>query len=108
MNPSKHRRYNQQDLFEAKKAKVDYTFGFGTDNPADLNIESPNFLLQGYWMNLETLRSAPRSVGSKMHATPQVETLHHASKLVKLLWISWDTQANEIIGTWEVASETAP
>jgi hypothetical protein len=108
MNSSKHQRYNQQDLLNAKKAKVDYTFGFGTDNPADLNIVTPNFLLQGYWMNLETLRSAPRSLGSKICATPQVETLHHASKLINLLWISWDTQANEIIGTWEAASEPSP
>lgn len=100
MNTSKHPRYNQQDLFDAKKAKVDYTFGFGTDDHLDLNIESPDYLLQGYWMNVAALRSAPRSLTAMVKATPQIETLYHASKLVDVLWIEWDTQANEITGTW--------
>ncbi|WP_017462015.1 hypothetical protein [Dyella ginsengisoli] len=100
MNASKHPRYTQQALFDAKKAGVDYTFGFGTDNPLDLNIESHNFLLQGYWMNLATLRTVRRPLAAAIDTTPQVETLYHASKLVDLLWIEWDTQANEITGTW--------
>jgi len=105
MNPSQYQRYNQQDLFDAKKAKVDYTFGFSTDNPDDLNLSSADFLAQGYWLNLDILRTAPRSLSAQMRVTPQVETLYHASKLVKLLWISWDSQANEIIGTWVAARE---
>ena len=105
MNPSKHQRYNQQDLFDAKKAKVDYTFGFGTDDPADLNIEGPDLLPLGCWMNLETLRSARRSLTAYMTATPQVETLHHAGKLVKLLWLTRDGQTLAIIGTWVAARE---
>jgi hypothetical protein len=77
---------------------VDYTFTFATDNPLDLNIESSDFLLQGYWMNLATLRSVPRNLSAS--STPQIETLYHASKLVDLLWIVWDTSTNEITGTW--------
>ena len=43
----------------------------------------------------------PSSAKRRMPGTtPQVETLYHASKLVDLLWIEWDTQANEITGTW--------
>ncbi len=100
MNASKHPRYTQQALFYAKKAGVDYTFGFGTGNPLDLNIESHNFLLQGYWMNLATLRAVRRPLAAAIAATPQVETLYHASELVDLLWIEWDTQSNQITGTW--------
>jgi hypothetical protein len=100
MNTSKHPRYTQQALFDAKKFGVDYTFGFGTNDPLDLNIEGHDFLLQGYWMNLASLCAAQRPLSAAIDTTPQVETLYHASKLVDLLWIEWDTQADEITGTW--------
>jgi hypothetical protein len=46
------------------------------------------------------LRTAQRPLAAAIDTTPQIETLYHASKLVDLLWIEWDTQANEITGTW--------
>lgn len=98
MKSSNYQTYNHQALFNAKISKVDYTFTFGTDNPLDLNIESEDFLLQGYWMNLAMLRSAARSLSAS--STPQMKTLYYASSLVDLLWIEWNAGINEITGTW--------
>ena len=98
MNSSNHQPYDPQALFDAKVQRMDYTFTFGTDNPRDLNLDSEAYLLQGYWMNLAALRSIPRNLSAT--STPQVETLYHASKLVDLLWIEWNTSINQITGTW--------
>jgi hypothetical protein len=97
----KHHPYNQQALFAAKTANVFYSFGFGTGDPEDLNMVVPDLhLFNGYAMNLVALREAPRTISAMLNATPQVETLYHASKLVDDLWIHWDSEDDELVGTW--------
>ena len=97
----KHHPYNQRALLAAKKANAFYSFGFGTGDPEDLNMTVPDLhLFNGYTMNLATLREAPRTMTAMLTATPQIQTLYHASKFVDDLWIHWDSEVNELVGTW--------
>lgn len=73
-----------------------YSFTFGTDDPAALNIVNSEHLLAGYRYDLTVLKSVPIPA----QASAQVRILYHASTLVDYLWIQHDPGTNEITGSW--------
>lgn len=100
MNQIKHMEFSKPALHEAKERGVDYTFSFGTSDHLALNLESSEYLADGYSVNLTVLKATWRSLYAEASCTPQFRVLYEVASEVDSLWIQLDPRSREIIGRW--------